>query len=137
MWSDESSTYKYISKQNETVRKADEQLVSDINDLKKEIETNELVHGIGFVRPFSSVPTPRDPKVTERERKIYIEKLLRVYDTRPLYIQANVMQELIETATRDEYTAESLPIILHQVSKYGMKFYIKVYIFLQSSFWIN
>ncbi len=116
MWSDESSTYNYNSKQNESVRKADEQLVADIAELKKEIETNELVHGLTFARPFASVPSPKDPKLAERERKIYIEKLLRVNDTRPLYIQADVMQEHIENAIKDEYTMESLPILLHQVS---------------------
>ena len=115
MWSDEVSTYSYNSKQNEAIQKADDQLKSEISELKKEIETNELIHGIGFVRPFCSVPTPRDPKIAERERKVYIEKLMRVYDVRPIYIQANIMQEQIENANRDEYTMESLPIILHQV----------------------
>ena len=74
------------------------------------------MHGFGFVRPFCSVPTPRDPRIAERERKLYIEKLLRVNDTRPVYIQANVMQEQIENAIKEEHTMESLPILLHQVN---------------------
>jgi hypothetical protein len=115
MWSDVSVTYKYNAKQNESVRKLDDTLVSELAELKKEIETNELIHGISFVRPFSTVVTPRDPKIAERERKLYIEKLLRVNDTRPLYIQADLMQQQIESAVNLEYTMESLPILLHQV----------------------
>lgn len=115
MWSDVSATYKYNAKQNESVRKLDDTLVSELAELKKEIETNELIHGISFVRPFSTVVTPRDPKIAERERKLYIEKLLRVNDTRPLYIQADLMQQQIESAVNLEYTMESLPILLHQV----------------------
>lgn len=115
MWSDISATYKFNAKQNESVRKLDDTLVSELAELKKEIETNELIHGISFVRPFSTVATPRDPKIAERERKLYIEKLLRVNDTRPLYIQADLMQQQIESAVNLEYTMESLPILLHQV----------------------
>ena len=130
MWSDESSTYKYTAKQNESVRKADEQLVAEIGELKKEIETNELVHGVTFARPFASVPSPKDPKVAERERKLYIEKLLRVNDTRPLYIQADVMQEHIENAIKDEYTMESLPILLHQVNNKIINFIFLTFIYI-------
>ena len=115
MWSDISATYKFNAKQNESVRKLDDTLVSELAELKKEIETNELIHGISFVRPFSTVATPRDPKIAERERKLYIEKLLRVNDTRPLYIQADLMQQQIESAVNLEYTMESLPILLHQL----------------------
>ena len=115
MWSEISATYKYNAKQNESVRKLDDTLVGELAELKKEIETNELIHGISFVRPFSTVATPRDPKIAERERKLYIEKLLRVNDTRPVYIQADLMQQQIESAVNLEYTMESLPILLHQV----------------------
>ena len=76
MWLNEAANYKYLN--NETVRKADEQLVIELNELKREIETNELVHGIGFNRPFTSVPVPKDPQILAKERKLYIEKMLQV-----------------------------------------------------------
>ena len=76
MWLDESSTYKYST--NESIKRADEQLQSELAELKKEIETNELVHGVSFSRPFSSVPVPKDSQLLAQERKLYIEKLLQV-----------------------------------------------------------
>ena len=113
MWLNQTSTYNSAS---ESVKKADEFLQSELAELKKEIETNELVHGIAFVRPFTSVPVPKDAQVLARERRLYIEKLLKVHDIRKPYIQADVMNEQIENCTREEYTNESLPLLLHQVN---------------------
>jgi hypothetical protein len=39
-----------------------------------------------------------------------------VYDIRKPYIQADVMLEEIEATEKDEYTFESLPLLLHQVN---------------------
>lgn len=113
MWPDETSQYKSVN--NETVRKADELLKSELAELNREIETNELVYGIGFVRPFTSVPVPRDANYLSQERKLCFENMLKVNDIRKPYIQADVMLEQVECSTRNEYTNESLPIILHQV----------------------
>ena len=76
MWLDETSTYKYTN--NESVKFADNNLQNELNDLKREIETNELVEDGNFARPFTSIPLPKDPLVYARERKLHIEKLLRV-----------------------------------------------------------
>jgi hypothetical protein len=76
MWLDESSKFKHLN--IEAVRTAQDQLTYELGELKKEIEINELVHGIAFVRPFTSVPIPKDPVLLATERKLYIEKLLQV-----------------------------------------------------------
>lgn len=76
MWLNETANYKYQN--NEAVKKAEEQLQSELNELKREIETNELVYGIGFTRSFSSVPIPKDGQILSKERKLYLEKMLQV-----------------------------------------------------------
>ena len=113
MWLDESPKFKHLK--IEAVRTAQEQLQFELSELKKEIEINELVHGIAFVRPFTSVPIPNDAPLLACERKLYIEKLLQVHDVRKPYIQADIIQEEIDVATKSEYTPDSLPILLHQV----------------------
>jgi hypothetical protein len=110
---DEASiTYKYNNAQS--VKEQEDHLKSELTELKREIETNELVHGIAFTRPFTSVPIPSDTDVLARERKFYIEKLLKVPDTRKPYIQADLIREQIEIANKLEFTLESLPLIMHQ-----------------------
>ena len=116
MCTEESFQYLNKANINESVKKAEEFLQNEIAELKKEIETNELVHQIAFTRPFSSVPPPRDHIILSKERKLYIDKLLKVHDIRKPYIQADLMSEQIENANKNEYTLESLPLILHQVN---------------------
>jgi len=77
MWLNTALTYNYSN--NEAVKKAEEILKSEISELVKEIEVNELVHGIGFTRPFTSVGASKnDPQILLNERKFFIEKLLKV-----------------------------------------------------------
>lgn len=72
-----SLTYKYSN--NEAVKKADDNLKSECAELVKEIETNELVYGISFSRPFSSVTANKnDAQLLANERKLFIEKMLQV-----------------------------------------------------------
>lgn len=112
MWLNESSKYKYLS--SDAVKRAEDNLQLELNELKKEIETNELVHGISFSRSFTSVPIPKDAPSLARERKLYIEKLLKIHDVRKTHIQSDVMLEELENALKDEYTFESLPLIMNQ-----------------------
>ena len=76
MWLNQSAQYKHLSV--DAVKKQEVQLHKDIEELKSEIEINELVHGIKFKRPFSSIPAPSNSQVLAAERKYFIEKLLEV-----------------------------------------------------------
>ncbi len=40
--------------------------------------------------------------------------LLKVHDTRQPYIQADILKEQIENASKNEYKIDTLPILLHQ-----------------------
>ena len=117
MWQEElSSTYGYVN--NESISHADEQLKCELGELKRELETNEMSHGLEFARPFVSIPQPIDPQIASLERKVFVEKLLKVHSIRKPYIQADIMIEQFQATLKDEYTSESLPLILHQVSAF-------------------
>ena len=73
MWLNQSSKYSYLNL--EPVKKIDLQLEKDLNELKTEIEANEMVYGIKLKRPNTSIQAPKDAK---NERKLYIERMLQV-----------------------------------------------------------
>jgi hypothetical protein len=115
MWQEEhSSTYGY-SNNYESVKKFEESLSAEFANLKREIETNDMINGLEFIRPFTSVPQPIDPQMASLERKVYIEKILKVPGPKKLYIQADIIMDQYQSLLREEYTNESLPLILHQV----------------------
>lgn len=77
MWLNSALKYKYGN--NEAVQKAEEILKSEIAELAKEIELNELEYGAGLARPFSSVSVRKnEAQILANERKFFIEKLLQV-----------------------------------------------------------
>lgn len=114
MWQEEfSPIYGYIN--NESVKMFEEGLNAELANLKREIETNEMLNGFGFERPFTSIPQPIEPQIASLERKVYIEKILKVPGPKKLYIQADIMMDQFKTTLKEEYTDKSLPLILHQV----------------------
>ncbi len=76
MWLNESLQFPFGSA--ETVQKSEIQLKKELEELKSEIETNEIIQGNKLKKSFSSVSIPPDPKVLENERKFCIERLLQV-----------------------------------------------------------
>lgn len=108
----QSGQFKYLTL--DSVVKAESQLNKDLNELKNEIETNELVHNLKHKKPPSSIRTPNDSHAYSIERKYYIERLLNINDTKSIYIQANVFKELIETLNKNEHTLANIPLLLNQ-----------------------
>jgi hypothetical protein len=76
MWLNQSLQYKHLTL--ESVKKLETQLEKDLDELKSEIEINELVHGIRLKKASSSIQTPKEAKSLTLERKLYIERLLQV-----------------------------------------------------------
>lgn len=48
-----------------------------------------------------------------------IKLVLQVAEARPVAAQADVMERELESCLRQEYTPESLPLLLHQVTSRG------------------
>lgn len=84
MWLNDTSDYALNN--NEAIKKQNENLKSELADLVREIETNELVYGLTFTRPFSSIASVKnDAQLLENERKYFIEKLIQVNNNYLVY----------------------------------------------------
>ncbi|KAK3588936.1 hypothetical protein CHS0354_023696 [Potamilus streckersoni] len=91
----------------------DTDLRKDLDELKSEIEENEMVHQIPH-KPISSVPLPKDAEYFMKERKLVIDRVLQVSEAHPLNMHAEILREEMLIAEEFEYTANSLPLLLHQ-----------------------
>ncbi|XP_035179068.1 uncharacterized protein LOC118165223 isoform X3 [Oxyura jamaicensis] len=103
--------YKISS--TEKVQQLERELAGQLAELKAQIEDNGVLQGTPS-RAYSSVPVPKDVTYFRKEREIILKKVLQVTEAKPLVIQADVMQRELESCWRREYTAASLPLLLHQ-----------------------
>ncbi|CAD7678215.1 unnamed protein product [Nyctereutes procyonoides] len=98
--------YKIAS--TERIQQLEKELAMHLTDLKSEIEERET-H-----RAYSSVQIPKDISYFRRERELALKKTLQVAESKPLVVQADVMQRELESCLRREYTPENLPLLLLQ-----------------------
>uniref|UniRef100_UPI00398E67DC putative uncharacterized protein C6orf183 n=1 Tax=Pristiophorus japonicus TaxID=55135 RepID=UPI00398E67DC len=96
------------------IRIMENELAGELAELKLEIEENGMLQG-AHTRPFSSVCTPKDISYFRKERELLLKKGLQVAEAKPLLIQVDVMQRELESCLKQEYTADSLPLLLHQI----------------------
>ncbi|XP_019634139.1 PREDICTED: uncharacterized protein LOC109477364 [Branchiostoma belcheri] len=105
--------FSYTVSGSGKIRELESELQQELEDLKADIEENELLSGQPN-RSISSVPWPKSHEHFCRERQLAFDKALQVTGARPLLVQAEVLQEEMEGCLKKEYTAESLPLLLHQ-----------------------
>ncbi|XP_072594559.1 uncharacterized protein [Vulpes vulpes] len=98
--------YKIAS--TERIQQLEKELAMRLADLKSEIEEWETP------RAYSSVQIPKDISYFRRERELALKKTLQVAESKPLVVQADVMQRELESCLRREYTPENLPLLLLQ-----------------------
>ncbi|XP_066849266.1 uncharacterized protein [Anser cygnoides] len=103
--------YKISS--TEKVQQLERELAAQLAELKAQIEDNGVLQGTPS-RAYSSVQVPKDVTYFRKEREIILKKVFQVTEAKPLVIQADVMQRELESCWRREYTAASLPLLLHQ-----------------------
>ncbi|XP_061178732.1 uncharacterized protein LOC133187394 [Saccostrea echinata] len=105
-----SELYKVTG--SKKVQEMEKELSIDLEDLKKDIEDNIVDHIP--VKMISSIPMPKDVSYFRRERKLVIDRLLQVSEAQPLKMQAEIIKEEMMSAEENEYSAKSLPLLLHQ-----------------------
>ncbi|XP_070274059.1 uncharacterized protein [Myotis yumanensis] len=103
--------YKVAS--TERIQMLEKELAVRLTELKSEIEEQGPLLGTAH-RAYSSVQMPKDISYYRRERELALKKTLQVAESKPLVIQADVMQRELETCLRREYTPENLPLLLLQ-----------------------
>uniref|UniRef100_H3BDV7 DUF4549 domain-containing protein n=1 Tax=Latimeria chalumnae TaxID=7897 RepID=H3BDV7_LATCH len=111
--------YKLSS--TERIQLLEKELATQLSELKIEIEENGLLEGSPS-RSYSSVPVPKDISFYRKEREMILKKGLQVAEAKPVVMQADVMQEELESCLKREYTADSLPLLLHQECCESLKF---------------
>nr|KAF6462282.1 hypothetical protein HJG59_011318 [Molossus molossus] len=97
------------------------ELAVQLTELKSETEEQGLywkqpleLAGSQCSRKSCSVRTPKDISCYRREREQALQRTLQVAKSKPLAMQANVMQRELESCLRREYTPENLPLLLLQ-----------------------
>ena len=123
---------------SELVKDLEIELAKDLQELKNEIEENDLVHGIpnkgmryleqllvselfallfnDFIFcEYSSLHVAKDAEYFKQERKFALRRSLQVSEAKPLTIQADIMKEEIDACEKFEFTDRSLPLLTHQV----------------------
>ncbi|XP_041043277.1 uncharacterized protein LOC121277708 [Carcharodon carcharias] len=95
------------------IQAMENELAGQLAELKQEIEENGILQRAP-TQSFSSVCIPKDISYFRKERELLLKKGLQVAEAKPLLIQADVMQRELESCLTQEYTAESLPLLLHQ-----------------------
>ncbi|XP_022375867.1 putative uncharacterized protein C6orf183 [Enhydra lutris kenyoni] len=98
--------YKIAS--TERIQQLEKELAMQLTELKSEIEEQETHPA------YSSVRIPKDISYFRRERELALKKTLQVAESKPLVVQADVMQRELESCLRREYTPENLPLLLLQ-----------------------
>ncbi|XP_073531933.1 uncharacterized protein [Phyllobates terribilis] len=106
-----SEVYRISS--SDKIQFLEKQLDSQLSELKTEIEENGVLHGTPS-RAYTSVPIPKDIAYYRNEREMILKRGLQVAGAIPITVQADVMQRELETCLTREYTADNLPLLLHQ-----------------------
>ncbi|XP_073725281.1 uncharacterized protein [Misgurnus anguillicaudatus] len=89
------------------------ELSSQLQALRNEIENKEILQRTSS-KPYSSVHIPKDVSYFRLERQQVLLKALQVSSIKPVLSQAEIAQKEMESCLNQEYTPESLPLLLHQ-----------------------
>ncbi|XP_051501949.1 uncharacterized protein si:ch73-242m19.1 [Myxocyprinus asiaticus] len=89
------------------------ELSAQLQALRTEIEEKEILHNTSS-KPYSSIHIPKDVSYFRMERQQVLLKGLQVSSIKPVVSQAEVTQRELESCLIQEYTPESLPLLLHQ-----------------------
>nr|XP_046268697.1 uncharacterized protein si:ch73-242m19.1 isoform X2 [Scatophagus argus] len=96
------------------VEQMEAELSQQLSALRTEIEENGFPQKKGPSRCYSSVPPPKDISFFRVEREHVLRRELQVAEVLPVGSQADVMQRELDSCLSLEYTANSLPPLLHQ-----------------------
>jgi hypothetical protein len=114
VWTHELDPHLVQTEEREQLAKIDQQILHEYNEIKSEIEDNELQYNLTFTRPFSSYLIPKDPGHLSRERRLYLEHLAHVSTVPDISILSDEFEDELETCSimASDYTPESLPLLL-------------------------
>jgi hypothetical protein len=116
VWTHELDTHLVQTEERTQLIKIEQQISNEYNEIKSEIEDNELRYNLTFTRPFSSYLIPKDPGHLGRERRLYLERLAHVSTIPDVSILSDELENELNTCSSNnsDYTSESLPLLLQE-----------------------
>lgn len=114
VWTSELDPHFAPNDERNQLDKIKGQILHEYNEIKADIEDNDLRYNLTFTRPFSSYLIPKDPEHLARERRLYLERLAHVPTVPDLIPLSAEFEDELNTcsATSSDYTSESLPLLL-------------------------
>ncbi|CAF0979792.1 unnamed protein product, partial [Adineta ricciae] len=114
VWTHEIDSHLDRNEDRSQLNKVDQQILHEYNEIKADIEENEVAHDLTFTRPFSSYLIPKDPAHYTRERRLYLERLAHVSTVPDLPILSDEFEDELQTCSlaKSDYSQESLPLLL-------------------------
>jgi hypothetical protein len=116
IWTHELDTHLIQTEERTQLAKIEQQIFHECNEIKSEIEDNELRYNLTFTRPFSSYLLPKDPGHLGRERRLYLERLAHVSTIPDVSLLCDEFEDELDTCSSNnsDYTPESLPLLLQE-----------------------
>ncbi|CAF4462968.1 unnamed protein product, partial [Rotaria sp. Silwood2] len=114
VWTHEIDAHLAQTEDRAQLEKLEQQIFHEYNEIKAEIEDNELRYNLTFTRPFSSYLIPKDPGHLGRERRLYFERLAHVRTVPDVLVLCDEFRNELDTCTpmNSDFTPESLPLLL-------------------------
>ncbi|CAF1098411.1 unnamed protein product [Rotaria magnacalcarata] len=114
IWTHELDTHLVQTEERAELEKIEQQILLEYNEIKSEIEDNDLRYNLTFTRPFSSYLIPKDPSHLARERRVYFERLAHVRTVPDVLFLCDELTSELDTCTSisSDFTSESLPLLL-------------------------
>jgi hypothetical protein len=114
VWTHELDPHLAQTEERTQLGKTEQQILHEYNEIKADIEDNELRYNLTFTRPFSSYLVPKDPGHLGRERRLYLERLAHVSTVPDVCLLSDQLTDELNTCLpiSSDFTAESLPLLL-------------------------
>jgi hypothetical protein len=116
VWTHELDPHLIPTEERTQLGKIEQQILHEYNEIKADIEDNELRFNLIFTRPFSSYLIPKDPGHYNRERRLYLERLAHVPTVLDVPLLSDEFGDELETCSsyNSDYTPESFPLLLEE-----------------------
>lgn len=114
VWTHELDHHLDHNEDRNQLAKVEQQILHEYNEIKADIEENEVAHDLTFSRPFSSYLLPKDSAHYARERRLYLERLAHVPTVPDVPLLSREFEDELNTCalSRSDFSPESLPLLM-------------------------
>ncbi len=116
VWTHELDPHLIQTEERIQLGKIEQQILHEYNEIRSDIEDNELRYNLTFTRPFSSYLIPKDPGHLGRERRLYLERLAHVPTIPDVHLLSDELTDELNTCSPipSDFTPDSFPLLLQE-----------------------